>query len=86
MTIGTGEGMADEGMGATKRTIANRITLYSEYTHKALPRPPFGTVCGVDVGNGDLAYEVVEATGRKINRNSLCICERSLHLINHVMS
>ena len=27
VTIGTGEGTVDEGMGATKRTIANNIKL-----------------------------------------------------------
>ena len=67
----------DEGMGTTKTTIANHIKLYSECTHTALPRPPFGTVCDVDIGNGgDLADEGVEATGKQINENSLCICER----------
>ena len=75
----------DEGMGATERTIANHIKLYSERTHSP-PRPPSGTVCGVDTGNsGDLADEGVEATGRKINRNGLCVCERNMHIINQVM-
>ena len=33
VTTGTGDGMVDEGMGATERTIANHIKLYSECTH-----------------------------------------------------
>ena len=49
-------------MGATKRTIPNHIKLYSECTHTALPRPPSGTVCEVEICNGDLADERVEAT------------------------
>ena len=74
MTIDTGEGIVDEGMGTTERTIANDIKLYSECTHTALPRPPSGTVCEVDIANrGGLADEGVEATGREINEN---ICER----------
>ena len=62
------------------------ISNYIVNAHTALPRPPTGTVCGVDTGNrGDLADERVEATGREINGNSLRICERSMHIINQVM-
>ena len=59
---------------------------YMVNAHTALPRPPSGTVCGVDIGNGgDLADEGMEATGREMNGNSLHICERSMHIINQVM-
>ena len=62
------------------------IPNYIVNAHTALPRPSSGTVCGVDIGNGgDLADEGVEATERKINESSLCICERSMHISNHVM-
>ena len=48
--------------------------LYIVNAHTALPRPPHGTVCGVDTGNeGDLADEEMEAIGREINENSLRI-------------
>ena len=51
--------------GGTKRTSANHIKLHSECTHTALPRPPSGTVCGVDIGNrADLEDEGAVATGR----------------------
>ena len=59
--------------------IISNYVVYSECTHThthGLPRPSSGTVCGVDIGNGgDLADEGVEATGRNINENILCICK-----------
>ena len=40
--------------------------------HTPLPRPPSGTVCGVDMGNGgDLEDEGVDTGGKQINENTV---------------
>ena len=68
--------------------------LLHSQTH--IPRGPSGSVSrmavgtgggtvGIGVGATEQLSEGVEATGREINRNSLRICERSMHIINQLM-